>query len=293
MSDVIERIESLRQEALARVRNSELDQALALFDEALGLDPDEELRELIVINKADVLITMETAGPEIQELPRIIMRRRNLRHVYLAAYALQFKHRLDGDARRSIFYGQQALQIADEALQPEWKRIVLIELGNACEMDYQISEAIEHYEAALALDAESPDNRDRQLSLGYALENIGYCKMLQGFHDEGIAFIHRAMEYIDDPFGLAEAAVDLCYGYLELGNIDQALEHGRRGLSIAVDSRQVRNSHYLLGEAAYKAGDSAGAEYHFEQLATFYPDFKHLKNLLYAIDLRGLVNLKL
>jgi tetratricopeptide (TPR) repeat protein len=293
MSEVIERIESLRQEALARVRNSELEQALALFDEALGLDPDEELRELIVINKADVLITMETAGPEIQELPRIIMRRRNLRHVYLAAYALQFKHDLDGDARRSIFYGQQALQIADEAARPDWKRVVFIELGNACQMDYQISEAIEYYEAALALEEESSDNRDRQLSCGGALENMGYCKILQGFHDEGIALIHRALEYINDPFGLAEADVDLCFGYLELGNIERALEHGRRGLENAVDSRQIRNSHYLLGEAAYKAGDTVGAEYHFEQLATFYPDFKHLKNLLYAIDLRGLVNLKL
>jgi tetratricopeptide (TPR) repeat protein len=293
MSDVVDRIEALRQEALARVRNSELEQALRLFDEALGLGPDEELRELIIINKADALITMETSGPEIQELPRIIMRRRNHRHAYLAAYALQFKHRLEGDARRSIFYGRQALQIADEALQPEWRRIVLIELGTACEMDYQISDAIEHYEAALAIDAESADNRDRQLSFGYALENIGYCKLLEGAHEEGISFIQRALEYINDPFGLAEAAVDLCYGYLELGNIDRALEHGRRGLSIAVDSRQIRNSHYLLGEAAYKAGDTAGAEYHFDQLATFYPEFKHLKSLLYAIDLRGLVNLKL
>jgi tetratricopeptide (TPR) repeat protein len=293
MSDVMERIEALRREAWVRARNSELGEALALFDEALALGPDEELRELIVINKADVLITMETAGPEIQELPRIIMRRRNLRHVYLAAYALQFKHRLDGDARRSLFYGHQALQIADEALHPEWKRMVLIEIGNALEMDYQIPEAIEHYEAALTFLAESPDNRDLQLSFGYALENIGYCKLLQGQCDEGIGYIQRAMEYIDDPFGLAEAAVDLCYGYLELGNVDLALEHGRRALSIAVDSRQIRNSHYLLGEAAYKAGDTQAAEHHFEQLATFYPEFKHLKSLLYAIDLRGLVNLKL
>ena len=68
---------------------------------------------------------------------------------------------------------------------------------------------------------------------------------------------------------------------------------GEAGLELATDPRQVRNAHYLLGEAAYKMNDTDAAEHHFEQLARFYPQFRNLKSLLYAIDLRGMVNLKL
>ena len=51
--------------------------------------------------------------------------------------------------------------------------------------------------------------------------------------------------------------------------------------------------HYLLGEVAYKMGDISLAEFHFDKLAAFYPDFRHLKSLLFAIDLRSMVNIKL
>jgi hypothetical protein len=40
-------------------------------------------------------------------------------------------------------------------------------------------------------------------------------------------------------------------------------------------------------------GDVDAAEEHFEQLARFYPQFRHLKSLLFAIDLRSMINLKL
>ena len=39
--------------------------------------------------------------------------------------------------------------------------------------------------------------------------------------------------------------------------------------------------------------DIERAELHFDKLAAFYPDFRHLKSLLFAIDLRSMVNLKL
>ena len=51
--------------------------------------------------------------------------------------------------------------------------------------------------------------------------------------------------------------------------------------------------HYLLGEACYKSGDVEGADFHFSELSKFYPQFRNLKNLLYALDLRSMVNLKL
>ncbi len=285
--------EQLRQAALEHVRQGDLDDAIALYDEALALVADDEARELITINKADAMIALERSGPEVQELARIIMRRRNLRHVYLAAYALQYKHRLENDFKRALFYGQLALRTADEAGEAAWRRVVLIDLGNVYEMDSQIDQAIVCFEQALEISGESDANHDQDLSYGYALENLGYCMLLQQRVDEGIETITRALSILRDPIGAAEAHIDLCYGFLERNDLVKALEHGTAGLDLAKDPRQIRNSHYLLGEVAYKLGDVDTADFHFEQLARFYPEFRSLKSLLFAIDLRGMVNLKL
>ncbi|HXG58619.1 MAG TPA: tetratricopeptide repeat protein [Thermoanaerobaculia bacterium] len=291
MLDERNRIEELRQAALTNVRLNRLEEAIELYDEALALATDEETRELITINKADAMIALERTGPEVQELARVIMRRRNPRHVCLAAYALQYKHRLEGDFKRALFYGQLALRAAEEAGDLAYKRAVLVDLGNIYEMDSQVEKAIEHFEQALeVLDEGDPQQR---LSRGYTLENLGYCKLLQGSTDEGIDLVHRALEYLDDPLGVAEAYIDLCYGYLDRGDLDRARHYGEAGLEAAGDPRQVRNAHYLLGEVAYKAGDTARAEEHFDHLARFYPEFRNLKSLLFALDLRGMVNLKL
>lgn len=284
--------EELRLAALARVRAAEYEQALDLYDEALALAEEEEIRELITINKADALIALERTGPEVQELPRVIMRRRNVRHVYLAAYALQYKYRLENDLKRALFYAQLALRTADEAAEPSWRRVVLLELGNIYELDSQIDKAVECFEESLGIGEESAWH-DKDLSHSYALENLGYCLMLQGKTDQGLAYVHEALTTLSDPIGQAEAFIDLCYGYIANGDFSKARTYGECGLEMAREPRQIRNSHYLLGEACYKSGDREAADFHFSELAKFYPQFRNLKNLLYAIDLRSMVNFKL
>ncbi len=286
------RIETLRQEARAKLRNGDFEQALEVYDEALALADDDETRELISINKADAMIALERTGPEVHELPRVIMRRRQPRHVYLAAYALQYKYRLENDLKRALFYGQLALRTAEEASEPSWRRIVLLELGNIYELDYKIAEAIECFHESLSITEESP-LQEKDLSHSYALENLGYCLLLQGDFEEGTRRIYEALDLLRDPIGRAEAYIDLCYGYLEKGAFEKALFYGQAGLDIAKDPRQIRNAHYLLGEASYKSGDVDEADFHFSELSKFYPQFRNLKNLLYAIDLRSMVNLKL
>ncbi|HYC92870.1 MAG TPA: tetratricopeptide repeat protein [Thermoanaerobaculia bacterium] len=286
------RIEELRQEARARLRQGDYEQALEVYDEALELATDDETRELISINKADAMIALERTGPEVHALPRVIMRRTNPRHVYLAAYALQYKHRLENDLKRALFYGQLALRTAEDANEPSWRRIVLLELGNIYELDSQIELAIECFNESLSIVEESP-LQEKELSHSYALENLGYCLLLQGKIAEGLTSVHEALALLHDPIGRAEAYIDLCYGYLESRQYEKALFYGQAGLDIAKDPRQIRNAHYLLGEACYKSGDTDGADFHFSELAKYYPQFRNLKNLLYAIDLRSMVNLKL
>jgi tetratricopeptide (TPR) repeat protein len=289
---VTNRIEELRQTGLAKVREGALEESLGFYDEALSLAEDETARELITINKADALIALERNAPEVQELARVIMRRRNPRHVYLAAYALQYKHRLESNLKRALFYGELALRTAEEAEEALWRRVVLLELGNLYTIDSQIPKAIHCYEQALAIVGES-EFREADLSHAWALESLGYCIMLDGRTEEGLARIHDALQILNEPLGLAEAYVDLCYGYLEMGNLDEARKYGEAALEIANDPRHIRNVHYLLGEVAYTSGDTDAADRHFEALARFYPEFTNLKSLLFAIDLRSMVNLKL
>jgi tetratricopeptide (TPR) repeat protein len=292
-NDVVQRIEELRQLGLARIRANEIEESLVLFDQALALATDDEAIELLTINKAGALISLERQGAEVQQLPQIVMRRRNLRHVYVAAYNLQHKFIIERNFARSAFYGRVALEAAEQAAQPAWKPEVLIALGNACVYDSKTSEAIGYYCEVLEL---LGDDESKLLSRSFAMQNLGYCRLLNDEAEDGIALIHRAIGMMRSAGAegyVAESYVDLCYGYLELENLELALKYGELGLEKATEVRQVRNAHYLLGEVAYKSGDTARAEFHFDHLASFYPDFPHLKDLLLAIDLRGMVNLKL
>lgn len=292
-TDVRDRAESLRLDALAKVRTGALEEALAEYDEALSLAGNDELRELITINKADALISLGRSGPEVQALPTILMRRRNLHHAFLAAYALVFKHRIQNEISRGIFYGELAFGVAVEANEPLWYIGALNELGSLYEIDSQFDRAIECFQKAIARIGDLDNPEDHKLTYGAALQNLGSSKLLKGDHEEGIALIEEALASIIDPAHLAEAYIDLCYGYLALDKLDRAAHFGAAGLHLAEEPRQVRNARYLLGEVAYKSGSLQDAEVHFDELAKFYPEFRNLKSLLMAIDVMPIVNLKL
>lgn len=292
MADMTSRIEELRQRALEQVRAENFDEALALYDEALGLTDDEEVRELITINKGHALIAAERTGPEVKALPMILMRRRNAHHTFLSSYALMYTHRLTNESKRAIFYGQIALEAAAEAEQTFWRLAALNELGIIYVNDSQFAKAIECYEEALALLGTIQDVDD-SFSRVALIGNLGYNKLLVGETQEGLRLLHSVVDEIRAPHGKADAYIELCYGYGDLEQYENARHFGQLGLDLACEPRQVRNAHYLLGEAAYKMGDIEAAEYHFDELARYYPEFRHLKSLLFAIDLRSMLNLKL
>ena len=293
MSDVERTAEELRLEGMARVRANDLEASLPLFDQAMALADSEELRELITINKAGALIWMQQSGPEVQALPRIIMRRRSSRHLYLAAYNLCHRHMLARELERASFYGRVALEAAESGAGVASVANVRVLLGNIATFDSRNAEAIEHYDAALAITSASDATA---MTRAFALQNLGYCYLLDDRSSEGIAMIHQAIDAMKSCGAeghLAESYIDLCHGYLDLEQLDEARAWGELGLELATETRQVRNAHYLLGEVAYKLGDITAAEEHFTQLSQHYPDFPHLKNLLFAIDLRSMVNFKL
>lgn len=292
MSDLM-KAEELRQAAAAKVRAGQLEEALSVYDAALAAADDEELRELITVNKADALIALERGGPEVQALASIVMRRRSTRNVYLAAYALVFKYRLENELKRAGFYAELALKCAEEADEAVWKIGALNELGSIHEVDSQFPQAIECFGRAIALIEQLDDPSQHRLTYGIALENLGCSKILNDEYRDGIAIVERSIAEMESPAHVAEAYIDLCYGYLGLEELEQARHYGEAGLDLATEPRQIRNAHYLLGEVYYKLEDLDRAEFHFDELARFYPEFRNLKNLLFAIDLRSMVNLKL
>jgi len=294
MSEMNNRIEELRQQALAKVRSEEFDDALAIYDDALALATDEEVRELITIHKADALIALERGGPEVQALPLILMRRPNARHTFLAAYALMYKYRLANETKRAIFYGQIAVDAATGATVLNQGE-ALNELGIVYESDSQFGKAIECFSKALACvdGAQTTDAAAHSFLRVAIITNLGDSTLLSGDSKEGLRLIHSVIDQIATPHAKSDAYCNLSYGYLDLGDFDQARSYGEQALESACEERQIRNAHYLIGEAAYKAGDVDAAEEHFEELARFYPQFRHLKSLLFAIDLRSMINLKL
>ena len=286
-------IEELRDAALAQVRAGEYESALRIYDEALQRDCDDATRELLTINKADAMIALDRGGPEVQALPMILMKRRNLHHTFLAAYALMFKHRVVSECKRALFYGQIALDAAEEADQSFWKIAVLNDLGIVYEMDSQFVRAIECLERALALIDAIPDETQQSFSRVAIISNLGYNRILINETQDGIRMIESVLDQIESPASLSDSCIDLCYGYLEIENLEKARYFGEKGLTLAETPRQIRNAHYLLGELAYQSGDHAAAEEHFDALARFYPEFRNLKRVLFAIDLRSMINLKL
>jgi tetratricopeptide (TPR) repeat protein len=223
----------------------------------------------------------------------ILMRRRNAQQTFLSAYALMYTHRLSSESKRAIFYGQIALEAATQAEQTFWKLGALNELGMVYELDSQFDKAIECFEEALTCLDKISDPSERSLSYVAIVGNLGYNKLIAGQTSEGLRLLHSVIDDIRPESLKADAYVDLCYGYLDLEQYETARQYGEMSLAMASDPRQIRNAHYLLGEAAYKMGDIDSAEHHFEELSRYYPQFRHLKSLLFAIDLRSMLNLKL
>lgn len=292
-AEIINRVEDLRQQGLALLRANRLEDAVGLFDLALTLVDDDETRELITINRADVLFRMETSGPELNQLARIVMRRGSLRNVTLASYLLQRKFRNDGDFKKASLYARISLEAAQELEHQGWTSAALIALGNIAVYDSRPEEGIEFFKQALPLLGTSAEE---SVTRAIAVQNLGYCSVMVGEPVEGVRLLHEAIALMQASGAegyAAESYLDLCLGYLDINDLENARHYGELGLETSTEVRQVRNAHYLLGEVALKSGDVESAEAHFEHLASHYPDFPNLKNLLYALDLRKMVNFKL
>lgn len=288
-----ERVETLRQQGLEKLRNNDPERAIELFDAATAATADPVVSQRLLIHKTMGLLALERLdAPELSELPKIVFRRADETNVYLAAYALSYRFRIESKLERAAHYANIALETATGLDQRDWILDSLTELGNVAVYDSRFGEAIDRYEQALAMLPEG-SNQFRRF---FILQNLGYSRIASGDAARGVKQIEEAvalMHTLGTTGYLAESYIDLCHGYLDLGDLDRAHHYGELGLEHLVETRQERNVHYLMGEIAYERGDFESAESHFRHLADHYPDFPQLTNLLLAVNLRSMINWKL
>ena len=287
--------EALRccETGLRHMWKGEVDEAIAAYDTALENVPGEETRELITIRKAEALIAADRDGPEISALAAIVLRRRSARHVYMAATVLLRRFANLEDRRRAIFYGDIASAAVVELDDPFARAALLNNLGVVLVEDSQFERAIQSFEEALFCLTAVPDHPHAEPLRCSATLNLGGAKIMNDVYDEGIEIIESVILHIDDAEWRADALLDLSLGYLHLDELDVAEELAREALMLACTRRQLRNGNHLLGEICARTGRWDEAEVHFDVVASFYPEFKNLKQLLTAVDLCRIVNWKL
>ena len=275
---------------LQHMWKGEVDAAIEAYDRAADIAFSEETRELITIRKAEALIAAEREGTEISALAGIVMRRRSPRHVYLAANTLQRRYCESDDRKKAIIYGEIARGAATELGDPLSRASVLNHLGITLVTDSQFATAIEIFNEGL--EAVAAVRGDASV-LGAAIRaNLGGAKVLSGAYQEGVTLLEEAMSGLVEDYERAEALLDLCFGYMELGRHAVAELYGTRALELATVKRQVRNANHLLGEICLRTERYDESDAYFDVVAGFYPEFKNVKQLLVAVDLCAVVNWK-
>lgn len=282
----------LCDQGLQQMWKGEIDSAIDFYDRAAAVAESEETVELLTIRKAEALIAAEREGSEIAALAVIVMRRRSPRHVYMAATVLMRRFVEADDRRRAIFYGEIARGVVADLNDPFARASVLNHLGITLVADSQFAEGVKVFEEALLV-MESTGDRDEHRSLRASLlGNVGGAKVLAGDYTGGVTILEDVLQKLDDNYLVTEACLDLCFGYLELQRPDVAEMYGRRALALATVGRQIRNANHLMGEICLRTSRYEESDAHFDVVASFYPDFKNVKQLLVAVDLCAVVNWK-
>ena len=168
------------------------------------------------------------------------------------------------------------------------------QLGNLQLAESQFEAACTDYETALELMSE-----ERSLRRAMILDNLGYCRLLEGRLKEGFGMLFESVRTIRSlkvPRFLARPCISLSYGYLEIARPERALRYAEQALELATqyeDTDSIKHAHFLAAESFSQLGQMDRARASFDTLQkNFYPDAPQVTDLLLAVDTRSLVNFK-
>lgn len=243
-------------------------------------------------------------GAEVMpELRRILLDSVVDHNRWLAAYTLARAHELEGQVKKALFYARLSRDISALVDRPGLTGGSNNLLGNLLVAEGNETDAATCYRAALRRANEAPPT----WTAG-AEGNLGYCLLVgatgcqslsRARMREALRLIYRSLRTFQREGALQYTVLphlDLCFAHLELKRLASAKRHGERALDLAArygDSATVKSCLYLLGQVAMAEGDTEAARHMFGELEDrFYPGRAGLTDVLLALDLRQVVNLR-
>lgn len=273
------------------------EESFRLFDEALEWareNQDQPLWDRIFCNRSAADFELGRIEEPRRELRRILFRTCDPESAFLAAYNIARSYDLQKDYQRAMFYSRVAQDRCLKLNRPDWlawchnlMARVLLSMSRA-------EEATEESELALKLMPFSPT-----VERAVILDNLGYCRLLQGRYQEGFGYLFDSLRTLTrlgaerlEPL----PRVSLCFGYLEIGKYRYALRHAEVALRLAEahgDDANIKNAYFLLGDSHNQLGHRDVALSFFTTLQErYYEDALHVPELLLAVNVRQLINLK-
>lgn len=275
-----------------------LHDALSLYQacveraETLG---DRDLVDLAFCNCCAIQITLGHHEELIRGLRDILSRSTDRLNRLVAAYNLARIYELRNDTRKGLLYSRIARGEHEKCSpsSPYWEANLHNQAGSFLLLESRFDEAAAAYRRAIAADPQASDTR-----LAVSWLNLGYCCLVLGNHRQGLDLLYRSLRVHRRSEVLKHQMLghlDLCYGLLEVGRHRPARRHGARALALAErigDPFGLKNALYLLGETEHLLGRDDEARACFDRLQALFPDTPYLSDLLMAVDLRQMLNLR-
>jgi tetratricopeptide (TPR) repeat protein len=289
--------ERARELAQAAERRTDFQDALEHYGRALALAAeagDQSKVDLEACNQAAVLIPLGRAKETVLPLRSVLERRSGGEIGFLAAYNLACAHYALKEHGKAAFYARGAIRTAETLGRADWRAWGHNQLGNALLSRDQVEEAVIEYETALELAGAGLD----PLVEGQLIANLGYCKVLQGQGRHAFRELFggfRRLQRAGASRAVLLGHLDLAFAYLDIGRPAAARRHAEAALALAPahgGAEEARNAAFLLGEAHLAVGDEGAARACFEEIQSQYPGTPYLAELLMAVDVRELVNLR-
>jgi tetratricopeptide (TPR) repeat protein len=288
--------EHLRQQWHRAVEEGRLEEAASILErasaEVAGLG-DARLCDLVLCDRAAVAIELGRGTAEVPRLREILLRNADPANCRVAAYNIARHYELSKDYKKALFYARIARDRSTLLDRRDWLASSHNLIGNTLLAESYVDRALEEYEHALELMPAEPSPARARI-----LDNLGYCRVLQGRHREGLALLYESLRLLRrfraERYQIS-TRLDLCFALIETGRYRHAWRHGCAALELAErmnETDATKNALYLLGEVAHLRGDVDLARGYFTRLQrTFFPDDSYLPSFLLAVDVRKLVNL--
>ena len=288
--------EDSKQQWHQAVQAGRFEEALEILDRILPWALEQEdarLIDFVICDRAAVAIELGRGAAEIPRLREILVRNADATNCRMAAYDIARFYELKRDYKKALFYARIARDRSELLGRRDWLASSCNLMGNTLLAESLVPQATEQYERALSLTPDEPS-----VARGMILDNLGYCRILEGQHEDAYRLLYQSLRLFRR-LGLEihqiPPRLDLCFLHIETGRYGHALRQGERALELAErlgEADFLKNALYLVGEVENLRGDLDAARAHFRRLQRqFYPDASYLPGFLLAVDVRKLVNL--